>query len=165
MNNPSIIAKSVVEVFQQQFKATRLLLKTLQQEYECLSDNDITALEGIVANKQQCASKLEKHENALFTLLADANYQANNHGLKMFLQDTETNQEFSTLHNAWNVLLKTTLECNEQNVINARIINTASVSIKQALNVLSGRDDIDNELYEKNGKTTDGGGSQSFTVA
>jgi flagellar biosynthesis/type III secretory pathway chaperone len=164
MNNPSIIAKSVVEVFQQQFKATRLLLKTLQQEYECLSTNDITALEGIVARKQQCASELEKHENALFTLLTNANYEANNQGLKSFLQDTETGQEFSTLHNAWTVLLKTTLECNEQNVINARIINTASVSIKQALNVLSGRD-VDNELYEKNGKTSDDGGSQSYTIA
>jgi flagellar biosynthesis/type III secretory pathway chaperone len=164
MNNPSLIARSVVDVFQQQFRSTKLLLKTLQQEYECLSTNDITALEGIVVSKQQCASELEKHENALFKVLADASYEANNQGLKKFLQDTETNQDFATLHNAWSVLLKTTLECNEQNVINARIINTASVSIKQALNVLSGRD-IDNELYEKTGKATDGGGSQSFTVA
>ena len=62
------------------------------------------------------------------------------------------------------VLLKATLECNEQNVINARIINTASINIKQALNLLNGRD-IDNELYEKSGKTSDGGNSQSFTVA
>jgi flagellar biosynthesis/type III secretory pathway chaperone len=164
MNNPSLIANSMVNVFQQQFRATRLLLKTLQQEYDCLSTNDITALENIIAGKQQCASELEKLENALFALLPNANYPANNQGLKAFLQDTEAEQEFANLHNAWNVLLKTTLECNEQNVINARIINTASVSIKQALNVLSGRD-ADNELYEKTGKTADGGGSQSFTVA
>ncbi|WP_455211014.1 flagella synthesis protein FlgN [Kaarinaea lacus] len=164
MNNPALIAKPMVEIFQQQFRATKLLLKTLKQEYDCLSTNDITALEGIVASKQQCASELEKHEHALFTLLNDGNYEANNQGLKTFLQDTETKPDFSNLHNAWNVLFKTILECNEQNVINARIINTASVNIRQALNLLSGRT-VDNELYEKSGKTKDGGNSQSFTTA
>ena len=164
MNDPSLVSKSIVEVFQQQFRSTKQLLKTLQQEYDCLSANDITALDAIVADKQQCASELEKHEHALFNLLAKANYQPNNHGLKSFLQDTQAQQGFTTVHNAWNVLLKATLESNEQNVINARIINTASINIKQALNLLNGRD-IDNELYEKSGKTSDGGNSQSFTVA
>ena len=164
MNNPTLIAKSIVDLFQQQFKATRQLLKTLKQEYQCLSANDVTALESIVANKQKCATELEKLEHALFELLRSANYLSNNQGLKAFLQDTQAKPEFSTLHQAWNVLLKTTMECNEQNVINARIINTASISIKQALNLLSGRD-VDNALYEKNGKTSEGGGSQSYTVA
>jgi flagellar biosynthesis/type III secretory pathway chaperone len=164
MNNPSLIAEPMVEVFQQQFKATKLLLKTLKHEYRCLSSNDITALEGIVASKQQCASELEQYEKTLFNLLIEANYEANNQGLRTYLQDTQANPDFSTLHNAWNVLFKTILECNEQNVINARIINTASVNIKQALNLLNGRS-VDNELYEKSGKTTDGGNSQSFTTA
>ena len=164
MHNPSLIAHSVIEVFQQQFKATKLLLKTLKQEYDCLSTNDITALEGIVAAKQQCAGELEQYENALFKLLTDANYEANNQGLKTFLQDTQEKSDFTTLQNAWNVLFKIILECNEQNVINARIINTASVNVKQALNLLSGRK-VDNELYEKSGKTADGGNSQSFTIA
>jgi flagellar biosynthesis/type III secretory pathway chaperone len=164
MNNPSLIAKPMVEVFQQQFKATKLLLKTLKQEYDCLSANDITALEGIVANKQQCAVDLENHEKALFHLLTDANYQGDNHGLKSFLEDTQAVPNFSTVHNAWNVLFKTILECNEQNVINARIINTASINIKQALNLISGRN-VDSELYEKSGKSKDGGNSQSFTTA
>jgi flagellar biosynthesis/type III secretory pathway chaperone len=164
MNNPGIISKQIVELFQQQFKATRQLLKTLKQEYECLSVNDVTTLESIVANKQLCAMELEKHENTLFTLLAQAHYQPNNEGLKAFLHDTDSDPNYSTLHSAWNVLLKATLECNQQNVINARIINAASITIKQALNILSGRD-IDNELYEKSGKTTDGGKSSSFTTA
>ncbi|MGD8594779.1 MAG: flagellar protein FlgN [Gammaproteobacteria bacterium] len=164
MNNPSLIAESMMEVFQQQFKATKLLLKTLKQEYRCLSTNDITALEGIIANKQQCASELEQYEKRLFNLLTDANYESNNQGLKAFLQDIQAKADFSTLHNAWNVLFKTILECNEQNVINARIINSASVNIKQALNLLNGRS-ADNELYEKTGKTTDGGNSQTFTTA
>ena len=164
MNNPDLISKQIVDLFQQQFKATRLLLKTLTKEYDCLSANDITELEGIIASKQQCALELEKHENTLFSLLAKANYLPTNQGLKTFLQDTHSEPNHTALHNAWNVLLKTTLECNNQNVINARIINVASINIKQALNILSGRD-IDNELYEKSGKTTDGGNSKSFTVA
>lgn len=164
MNNLSIISQQIVEIFQQQFRVTKLLLKTLKQEYDCLSANDIVALEGIVSKKQQCAVDLEKHEHSLFNLLASANYQPNNLGLKALLQDTHAKQRYSNLHNAWNVLLKTTLECNEQNVINARIINIASVNIKQALNLLSGRE-ADNELYEKSGKTSDGGNSQSFTTA
>ncbi|KPJ87399.1 MAG: hypothetical protein AMJ53_18175 [Gammaproteobacteria bacterium SG8_11] len=164
MSNPSHIANSMVEVFQQQFKATKLLLKTLKEEYDCLSTNDITSLEGIVTSKQQCANELEKYENKLFALLTDANYEGNNQGLKSFLQDTQEQPDFSTLHSAWNVLFKTILECNEQNVINARIINTASLNIKQALNLLSGRE-VDNELYEKSGKTSDGGNSQSYTTA
>jgi len=164
MHNPALIAKPMVDVFQQQFRATKLLLKTLKQEYDCLSANDITALEGIVASKQQCASELEKYEDELFSLLSDANYEANNQGLKTFLNDTQANPDFSTLHNAWNVLFNTILECNEQNVINAQIINSASINIKQALNLLSGRV-VDNEIYEKSGKTSDGGNSQSFTTA
>jgi flagellar biosynthesis/type III secretory pathway chaperone len=163
MKNPTLITKAMVELFQQQFKATKLLLKALKQEYDCLSTDDITALDGIIASKQQCASELEQYEKALFNLLSDANYEANNQGLKTFLQDTQAKPDFSTLHNAWNVLFKTVLECNEQNVINAQIINSASANIKQALNLLSGRN-VDNELYEKSGKTKDGGNSQSFTI-
>lgn len=164
MNTPSLIAQPMVEVFQQQFNATKLLLKTLKLEYDCLSSNDITALEGIIATKQKCTSELEQYEKTLFNLLTDASYEANNQGLKTFLQDTKSNSEFSTLHNAWNVLFKTILECNEQNVVNARIINTASINIRQALNLLNGRN-ATNELYEKSGKTRDGGNSQSFTTA
>ena len=164
MQTPTLIAESLVDTFQQQFSVTRQLLKTLTQEYDCLSANDITVLEGIVASKQKCALELEKYERTMFDLLRTANYQGDNQGLKCFLQDTQGKSEFATLHQAWNVLLKTTMECNEQNVINARIINTASISIKQALNVLSGRD-VDNTLYEKSGKTAEGGGSQSYTTA
>jgi len=164
MNNQAHISKQIVALFQQQFKSTRQLLKTLKQEYDCLSVNDVTALEGIVASKQQCAVDLEKHEKTLFDLLTQTGYQGNNQGLKAFLNDTHADPDYQTLHNAWNVLLKTSLECNQQNVINARIINAASITIKQALNVLSGRD-VDNELYEKSGKTIDGGQSTSFTVA
>ena len=164
MNDATIVSKQIVELFQQQFKVTRQLMRTLKQEYDCLSANDITAYEGIVASKQQCAMDLEKHEKELFELLARVQYAPDNEGLKAFLHDTQSSPEYSTLHNAWNVLLKTTLDCNQQNVINARIINAASITIKQALNILSGRD-VSNELYEKSGKTTEGGNSTSFTVA
>jgi flagellar biosynthesis/type III secretory pathway chaperone len=164
MNNPALISKQIVELFQKQFKATRQLLKTLKKEYDCLNANDVTALEGIVANKQKCAVELERHEKALFDLLAQAGYQSDNNGLKAFLQDTQSNPSYTNLHNAWNVLLKTILECNKQNVINAQIINVASITIKQALNLLGGRDN-NNDTYAKSGKTIDGGKSTSFTVA
>lgn len=164
MHNPSIIAEDIVTLFKQQHIATNSLLGALKKEYDCLNANDITALEGIVIDKQKCVTDLERYEKELFILLQKGNYEANNLGLKNFLQQTESDVNYSSVQNSWNDLLKATMQCNEQNVINARIINVASINVKQALNLLSGRNS-DDELYGKSGKTVDGGNSQSFTVA
>lgn len=159
--NPSKIAQDIAALFKQQHVATDSLLDALKKEYDCLNTNDVTALEDIVINKQKCVNELENFEKKLFALLRQGDYEPNNQGLKTFLQQTENEANFSTAQNSWTKLLKATMQCNEQNVINARIINVASINIKQALNLLSSND----ELYGKSRKNRDGGNSQSFTIA
>jgi flagellar biosynthesis/type III secretory pathway chaperone len=164
MPNPANITKELTELFFLQLQTTRRLFDILRCEYQILSDNNVTELENIVRQKQQCATDLSNNEQRIFELIRKENYSPNNNGLKTLLQHTQAAPHYHRLHAAWSELIKTTVQCNNQNHINARVINLASLSVRQALNLLSGHNES-TELYNQDGKTSEGPGVGRVTVA
>ena len=164
MNSLIALKDEILNVFATQMHATKDLHATLEQEYKILNANDVTAFENIVKQKQLCAAKLEQNEKLLFTILAKHGFNNNNEGLKQLLAQTENDSAFRSLHESWSELLKSTLECNQQNIINARVINLASVNVRRTLKILNGQSDHA-ETYAQDGKSVDGSGNQSITIA
>lgn len=164
MNSLIALKDELLNVFATQMHATKDLHNTLEQEYKILNANDVAAFENIVKQKQLCAANLEQNEKLLFALLAKHGFNNSNEGLKQLLAQTENDSAFRALHEAWSELLKSTLECNQQNIINARVINLASVNVRRTLKILSGQSD-QAETYAQDGKSVDGSGNQSITIA
>jgi flagellar biosynthesis/type III secretory pathway chaperone len=164
MENPQLFADELDRLFQRQLQNTNNLLRILKAEYGALDENNITEFEDIVKQKQQCATELERCEKQIFELLNKSGFSAGNDGLEQLMAQTENDKAFAGLHNTWNQLLESTLKCNEQNHTNARVINLASISVRQALQIISGQEP-DTELYNQSGKTTDGPSNHSVTIA
>ncbi len=141
------------------------LLSTLKAEYQALEQNDFKAFEQAVVNKQQHSSNLQNLETSLLQQLRSANCKTDSHGVEQYLRHGAHDTDIQTGLDLWKRLQACFDSCRTQNLVNGHIINLASHTVQQALNVLTGRDTSNTSTYNAGGISKKDGKGNSIAIA
>lgn len=140
------------------------LLAALKSEYSALEKNDLTAFEKSVKQKQIYSTSLEKFEHSIFTKIEQAGYQPSQEGLMAYLEENSGPSDTQDLVSLWDRLHLITKNCQEQNLINGQIVNIASITAQQTLDLLIGRDS-NTGTYDPSGKTDEDAAKNPLAIA
>ena len=153
----------IKQLLKQALECVARLHNALREEHAALTSNNLTAFEISVEQKLQHTSELEQVEQQLFSLLRNAGYRWDKQGLTDYVASLSSPSERKTILRSWGNLRQAIVECQQQNQINGRVLNLASVNIRQALNILTGQDS-QSKTYSADGKP-DKDGKTAIAVA
>ena len=165
---PGIIMSEIIDknritkLLQDELYHAKALLQTLTAELDAIKNRNLTALEMSLREKLACASNLEKIEKEISQYLAIFGFNPNTTKLDIFLNSVDKNS--NTFDSILSELKIVAGECKHQNEINGRIVNSAGVSVRQALNIMTGQDSIFNG-YSASGKSEDDSPQNSISIA
>lgn len=136
----------------------------LQAEHSALNRNSLGAFEKAIEAKLLHAKNIELVEQQLFSLLKNSGYNWDKEGINQYIKTLNSPAEQRSTLKLWSNLVETVKACQQQNQINGRILNIASVNIRQALDILTGRDP-NSKTYSASGKTNKDSKNNSIAVA
>ena len=116
------------------------LLDLLAQEKLALDNDQLERLNEISNQKQSLLTQLNQLDKQRAASSTDKNFN-----------DFIANSNNQALINQWKVTRKVIAECQQQNVINGRLIHKRSQINKDILSILSGRSEQDCETYNAQG--------------
>jgi flagellar biosynthesis/type III secretory pathway chaperone len=142
------------------------MLEILHEEHSALSSPDIKRLEQAVQNKQSQIKILEDEQSQPNKAEEILGGKISNETISAFINNNPDDQNRSEIELLWKYLQKTLNECNEQNIINNRIIDASSTHLRQAINILRGDFSKPTEnIYGASGKQNSNTQGQSLAVA
>jgi flagella synthesis protein FlgN len=157
------MAKNTVEpgprieaLLDQEIDGARRLLEALTQEHESLQQRDIESIERAVSAKQQWVTQLEALGKQFKQQVGDDAAQVVETLTRLDPAGTRG------LLERWNRLCALADDCQRQNQVNGRIIESGRVQAERILTILSGQLQRQ-EVYGPNGQTS--GGGRGHTLA
>jgi len=151
------------DLLKQAQEAVEQLIRALREEYAALTSNNLPGFEAAIHKKIACTSQLELIEQNLFSLLRNAGYSFDKAGLTAYVETLNSPAEKRAILHHWQQLHDAIAQCQNQNQVNGRILNIASLNIRQALEVLTGQKS--GNTYSANGKPKDGGKGDKIAIA
>ena len=149
--------QEIKQILQTEVECARLLLKSLELEYEALAEHHSAVLEEVVRDKQEKIQQLEAISRRREKLLAsfegvnaDAEADQNQQNKRYQFND---NQQLTEL---WSELINVAEECREKNRVNGSIVEQVSRQSRHALDILRGiapDTSAASELYDNAGQT------------
>lgn len=156
----------LVESLKHQHTQLLHMLEILHEEHRALSSTDINRLEQAVQNKQSQIKILEDERSQPNKAEKILGGKISNETISAFINNNPDDQNRSEVERLWQHLQKTLNECNEQNMINNRIIDASSTHLRQAINILRGDFTKPTEnIYGASGKQNNNTNGQSLAVA
>jgi len=155
---------SIPELLLRAINHINLLHQSLQNEHQALSSNNLNAFERSVENKISHTSDLETIEKSLYSNLNKAGFKMDKKGVADYIATLNQKSDRKNISALWKKMSHALLECQQQNKINGRILNMASVNIRQALDILTGKRG-NSKTYSSSGKQSKGDNSNSIAVA
>jgi len=146
----------------QQQDAARMLA-VLKQEYHALKNNDLPAFDEAMDAKLRHIKHLEQQERTLQPALEGIiGAPADRDSLESYIVNSRQPQ----LRETWQVLRRTLEDCQRQNLLNQRILETSRAQVQRALDILrgAGQEGDKAEIYGGSGKTESAGGGQSLGI-
>lgn len=137
---------------------------SLEEEYRALSSNNLNAFERSVESKIVHTGDLETIEKSIFSLLKNSGFKMNKQGVADYVATFRSNADKKNITTLWKQMSEALLKCQQQNQVNGRILNMASVNIRQALEILTGKRGAP-KTYSSQGKQSKGNNSSSIAIA
>ncbi|MFV2056046.1 MAG: flagella synthesis protein FlgN [Thiohalomonadales bacterium] len=163
-STPSATAGGIKGLLQNAIEYVDKLHLALRDEQSALSNNNLPVFEKSVERKISHTGTLEAIEKSIFCLLDDSGYTMDKSGIADYIATCHNKTEENTIKALWKDLAKTLVECQKQNQINGRILNSASVNIRQALEILTGKRGT-SKTYSSQGKQAKDDNSNSIAIA
>ena len=153
----------IKQVFQQEINCARLLLQSLDLEYDALAKQHADALEEVVRDKQERINQLELISRQREKLLAPFKTPVTE-------GDEQTNHQYqfgdnTQLNNLWNELVDIAEKCRDKNRVNGSIVELVSRQSRHALDILQGilpNTSSMSELYDNTGQATKSANKRSL---
>jgi flagella synthesis protein FlgN len=153
----------IKQIFQEEIKAARMLLQSLDTEYEALAKHHADALEEVVRDKQERVNQLEQISRQREKLLVSFN------GVNMKTGEQGNGQyQFAgnkELADLWNELVDIAEQCRDKNRVNGSIVELVSKQSRHALDILHGilpDTSSISELYDDTGLATKSANKRSL---
>lgn len=153
----------IKQIFQKEIEAARMLLQSLDMEYEALAKHHADALEEVVRDKQERINQLELISRQREKLLVSFN------GVSMKTGEQENSQYQFTgnkeLADLWNELVDIAEQCRDKNRVNGSIVELVSKQSRHALDILHGilpDTSSISELYDNTGLATKSANKRSL---
>ncbi len=153
----------IKQVFQQEINCARLLLQSLDLEYDALAKQHADALEEVVRDKQERINQLELISRQREKLLTPFKTPVTG-------DDEQTNHQYqfgdnTQLKNLWNELVDIAEKCRDKNRVNGSIVELVSKQSRHALDILHGilpNTSSMSELYDNTGQATKSANKRSL---
>lgn len=141
---------SPADSLSEEHKVVRALTQLLQQEQEQLIAADIDAIAALTEPKAKAASRMAELAAQRHKLLAAAGFEANESGMKNWLESTAAS---STTHTSWHELIELATAGKELNRVNGILINKQMMRNQNVLNILQHGSVQGNNVYGPDGQT------------
>jgi len=151
------------DLLKQALESVEQLHRALREEHTALTSNNLPAFEASIQKKIAHTSYLESIEQEIFSLLHNVGYSWDKSGLTNYVETLNSPAEKRSILRHWEKLRDAILQCQTQNQVNGRILNIASLNIRQALEVLTGHKS--GNTYSADGKAKDGGSNDKIAIA
>lgn len=145
----------IKQVFQQEIDCARLLLQSLELEYDALAKQHADALEEVVREKQERINQLELISRQREKLLAPFKTPVTGDDEQVHHQYQFGNS--AQLNSLWNELVDIAEKCRDKNRVNGSIVELVSRQSRHALDILQGilpNTSSMSELYDNTGQAT-----------
>lgn len=133
-NNSEILA----QILEQHNKQMLCMLDVLEEEHQALSSSDIDCFERAVKNKQDQIKTFEQLQSQLSILEPILNGKFSKENIESYIGKIPPSNKKTRLERLWEKLEQTTIECNNKNIINNRIVDASSTHLRQAICILRG---------------------------
>lgn len=157
-----LFSDSVTEIknlFELEISLSTTLLQIMKSEQSTLSANDLEAFTAVIAQKNKVLAEIESTEAALSTHLKSAGLAMASEGLdEMILKSGP--QDKKILESLVTRLRSIAAKCQEQNLINSKIIEAGNNSIKKLVSMIRGQTTDQSDLYDLTGKSATPGQTQ-----
>lgn len=137
---------SLLELFNDDIGTAKQLLELIDNEFQALSDRDLTRLQTILADKQPLLALLDQHGKIRSQLLLDMQLTADRSGLQTLAERSSQGAELLASGDALNALLES---CQAANLRNGRLIRSGQASTNSMLGILRGGETP--SLYDSRG--------------
>ncbi len=137
-------------IIEQELAAAESMLQLLLHEYEALTDGDPDNIKSISAEKNQQMRQMEQLLTKRNGLLRELGLAPDSAAIDSAITAMGANSE---LRAKWDKLRSVTIKLQKQNDINGGIITIGQRRVKQALDILSGKENLTG-TYSQEGETT-----------
>jgi len=163
MSMENIQQQEIEHIFQKEIECARLLLQSLDQEYEALAEHHADTLEHVVRDKQERIQQLELISRQREKLLASfiGSSEKDNDKRNKSYQFADNKQ----LTGLWNELVEVAEKCRDKNRVNGSIVELVSRQSRHALDILQGilpETSSISELYDNTGQATKSANKRSL---
>jgi len=144
-------------------KQAQQLMALLQEERNIISSNDGIALEEVTLSKEKLAETIQISTQHFNQHLQQAGFGNNNLSLSKYFE-TCVEPVATQFKTTWQNLQLVLKQCQDENRINGRLLNSSQRRIKQALSILQGQS-IEEDLYGSGGESVNQSSGNSLTHA
>ncbi len=142
--------QTLSDLIEQELEVANSMLGLLTQEYEALTDGDPDAIKSVSNKKIEQMRLMDQLLGTRNSFLSELGLTADNHGTDKAIAGIELN---SGLQAQWDKLKSIVIKLHKQNDINGGIITIGQRRVKQALDILSGKENLSG-TYSQEGETT-----------
>ncbi|SDI27000.1 flagella synthesis protein FlgN [Pseudomonas flavescens] len=153
-------ATTLLDLFNEDIGHAQRLHELIECEFRALSENDLSCLQQILADKQPLLASLDQHGKARSRVLLDLNLSADLAGLKVLAERSDQGPALLDASERLSALLET---CQSANLRNGRIIRSSQKSTENMLSILRGNETP--SLYDSSGSTAKIGGKRPLSQA
>jgi len=162
MNN-KLSTEYIASYLEKGAEQARQLMALLQEERNILSSNDGAKLEKITHSKEQLAETIQTSTRQCSQQLHQAGFGNDNLSLSKYIE-TCAEPVATQLKTTWNNLQSMLKQCQDENRINGKLLNSSQRRIKQALSILQGQP-VEEDLYGSSGESVNHSSGNSLTHA
>lgn len=130
----------------------------LDQEHKALVDQDMPALEGLLAEKAPLVTTLSQHDHSIVAYCHQVGIDPGE-SLEHHLADTQTPETLSTYHAFKDALQR----CKTANERNARLIRHSQQATGQLLDLLRNQGESSQNIYDSQGLSSRKGTPRNLT--
>jgi flagellar biosynthesis/type III secretory pathway chaperone len=156
----------VSRILHQHLTETERMYEILHQEFKALKTDDLGLFEICLQNKQAQLNELKLIEPQLTELARELNGQLCKESIGHYIDNLPAGQDKSSLKELWQRFQKAITQCNEQNLVNNRIMTASRTNLEQILNILRGNSALPSSpIYGSSGKQDNDPNGRSIAIA
>ncbi|MDV5860862.1 flagellar protein FlgN [Pseudomonas mendocina] len=126
---------ALLDLFISDIGTAEQLLELIDNEFQALSERDLTRLDSLLSEKQPLLALLQQHGSERSRLLQDAGLSADRDGLTALAGNSSVGDQLLERSEALSTLLQ---RCQEGNLRNGRLIRANQASVRSVLGILRG---------------------------
>jgi flagella synthesis protein FlgN len=126
---------ALLDLFTSDIGTAEQLLELIDNEFQALSERDLTRLDSLLSEKQPLLTLLQQHGSERSRLLQDAGLSADRDGLTALAGNSSVGDQLLERSEALSTLLQ---RCQEGNLRNGRLIRANQASVRSVLGILRG---------------------------